>query len=389
MDKQVVGLFQVSFSFECNQIICFAFRCSFDVHLENVLSCSSIAKPDLLPRSNIELPESYWNNKLSPEEIFKELGVQTFSNSLVHSNFDSRIGENYHQVIQKYLILDNLDLLVDHVYEWTKGIQNSREKYFKSSPESKSDDEQEWFNIVEPNLLRFFAHLMIVLRSLDLINASQFDLYFEILEVYIGFLIEYTFVELVAFYSRYLPEHKQVKIFATLLSKVEDQHHRQYSIVVAKEAQLNVSAILTLVVENIRHGNYGYQSNDLDSAQGESKLTATTTNEDLKKISALDWFLLSNTDGVYEESAKYAELLWQVNALIRDFLVQQKVELATSAFVKMPVDIVEQAFAEYKENPESILFDFDNVVREYLSHKTYFEANEAFQKWYVLLKFFL
>ncbi|OTF77521.1 nuclear pore complex protein Nup107-like protein, partial [Euroglyphus maynei] len=37
------------------------FKCSLDVHLENLLIDTNISKPDMQPRSNIELPDSYWD----------------------------------------------------------------------------------------------------------------------------------------------------------------------------------------------------------------------------------------------------------------------------------------------------------------------------------------
>ena len=97
---------------------------------------------------------------------------------------------------------------------------------------------------------------------------------------------------------------------------------------------------------------------------------------DIRKIYALDWLLL---DG---DSPQYLELLWQANALIRNFLLEQKIDLACETYNKLPSNIVNESYQEWKSsNNFDCGFDIENVIREYLCHSSYFDASEAFKKW--------
>lgn len=217
----------------------------------------------------------------------------------------------------------------------------------------------------------------------------------EILETYIAFLIEYKLIELVAFYALFLPEERQVTTFASLLESIDNEADRKLCILVAKQSKLNLSAILPLVVENVRTGNTSYQTKTLSGQeQGKSsllkqqvQLTSTVTEEDLRKISSLDWLVLD------EESPQLMELLWQSNALLRSFLLDRKLDQAKQTFAMLPGDIVNGAYQEWKVayqmkgNSVVASLDIDNVVREYICFKTFFEANESFQKWYVRQEF--
>ena len=211
---------------------------------------------------------------------------------------------------------------------------------------------------------------------------------------------------MIAFYTSFLPETKQVRTFATLLETIDDESDRRLCLIIAKNAKLNISAILTLVIENIRLNRTGYQlmnarlipfanfghlaaDNNMRNNNGsvigsvdgtKSKmatlLSNTVTENDIRKIYALDWLLL---DG---DSPQYLELLWQANALIRNFLLEQKIDLAFETYNKLPSNIVNESYQEWKSsNNFDCGFDIENVIREYLCHSSYFDASEAFKKW--------
>ncbi|KAI2807220.1 hypothetical protein BLOT_009182 [Blomia tropicalis] len=381
------------------------FKCSLDVHIENLLIDSNIPKPDHQPRNNTELPDAYWDNKLSPEEIFHELSTQTGVNL---TGYQTQLEENYHQEVQRCIILGKINELIDHMYEWSKTIQANRESRSKQFGKDQSNiglftsglqsvnkaKDEEMSKIIEPNLLRFFAHMVVSLRNLQLIlDQKQVELCVDILEIYIGFLIEYKLIELVAFYSLYLPEHRQVKMYATLLENIIDDSDRKICILVAKQMKLNLHAILTMVVENVRLGNYSYQTKmpkreivNLEKSsvhQANQLMTTSVTEEDIRKISTLRWLTLD------EDSPQYMELLWQGNAMVRSFLLERKLDQAKETFDLLPSDIVDRAFQDWKQahsndtNDQSSIasLDIDNVAREYFCNQTFFEANELFQKW--------
>lgn len=325
----------------------------------------------------MELPEAYWDNRLAPVEIFQELETQGAGSGVP-------LEEEYHQTIVQLIVLGKIDELVDRLFEWAKTIQTRREQRSNLNPrlsEFASSLEEEEAKVVEPNLLRLFAHLGIVLNHLELVPLPV-----EVLEIYIGFLIEFKLVELVAFYTAYLPEVEQVKMFAALLETIDNVEDRKLCVVIAKNAKLNLPAILSLVVENIRLGKTGYQRistkavyanfGHLANADRKSNLLPAVTSDDMRKISALEWLLLD------DESPQYMELLWQANSLIRAFLLEQKTELAKSTFDGLPGDIVNRAYHEWKRSSQhSSNLDVENVVREYFCHKAYFDAQQSFIKW--------
>lgn len=356
---------------------------------------SNIAKPDLQSRINIDLPDGYWDNKLSPTEIFEELDTQM---SAVGGNiFNTQIEERYHHIIAKCIILSQIDLLIDYLFEWSNTIQTNRKQRSFLQSEQKANnlkfaclEEESISKTVEPNLLRFFAHLVIGLQNLNLVDDKHQEYCVMILEIYIGFLIEHQLIELVAFYTSFLPENKQTQTFATLLELVDDITDRQLCVNIAKMFKLNLPAIISLLMDNIRSNKLSYQSLMPKSVGGENlksqqlKLTDTITDNDMRKIHTLDWFLLDI------DNHQYVELLWQANALIRSFLLEQKYDQAGRTFEKLPSNIVQQAFEQWQTlSPELRLnLDFENITREYLCHEAYFVACRFFEKWFVQFWFY-
>lgn len=238
-----------------------------------------------------------------------------------------------------------------------------------------------------------------------------------------------------AFYALRLPEHRQVAVYATLLEGIDDPSDRKLCLLVGRSSGLNLPAILATVVENIRTGSLGYQIALREKTEGSKKakktteegltggnrsspspfvgssklirqpqqltntpsllLTSTPTEEEQRKIGALDWLLLlpeANLGPQEPLAPQWMELLVQGNSLLRAFLLEQKIDQARVAFQKLPPGIVSSAFEQWKGAHgggsgssafSSVIgsLDIDNVAREYLCHRAFFEAHEAFQKW--------
>merc|ERR1719259_1612608 len=91
-----------------------------------------------MPRAFAELPRQYWAaNKTNFEEIFAAISAS--------ENADARHqAADPYRVVQKFLILGELNELLDTLDRWT------------------SDDEEE-DKVTDPQVLRFLAHLVIVL----------------------------------------------------------------------------------------------------------------------------------------------------------------------------------------------------------------------------------
>ena len=195
------------------------FKCSLDVHLEELLGEATIPKPDQQPRTTVQLPDAYWDYKLSAEEIFREVNCSTTSAGGGISNSSSGVEkagtggggafslqieeEEYHQKVEQLIILGQVETLVDRLYEWSKTIAGRREARARGVlleqqqqqqqsvnasfslfgggdglkkpvlASNRAKEEEELAKVVEPNLLRFFAHLVLALRNFELIADEK------------------------------------------------------------------------------------------------------------------------------------------------------------------------------------------------------------------------
>ena len=152
---------------------------------------------------------------------------------------------------------------------------------------------------------------------------------------------------------------------------IEDENDRKLCIVLAKNAKLDISSITATVVDNLRTkpGDERLElSNDLSNV---------TTIEDRKKINSLDWLLFS-------EVQQWGEALKQSNSLMRAFLLMRKVDATKDTFNKLPEDIIDSLYKQRRltTGRSELSADDENAVREYLCHKAYIQANDAFSDWY-------
>ena len=128
-------------------------RCSLDVHIEHELRETLVVNPESKPRYRVDLPDVYWDNKLNANEIFREIESQGSVSSLVE--------ESYHQTVQKFVILGEIESLIEYIYEISKVINDLRRTKKLQKSEDKSEQKEQ---VVEPQMLRFFAHLVLTLR---------------------------------------------------------------------------------------------------------------------------------------------------------------------------------------------------------------------------------
>ncbi|RWS04618.1 nuclear pore complex protein Nup107-like isoform X1, partial [Dinothrombium tinctorium] len=340
------------------------FRVSVDVQIERELRQTDTPKQVTMRKSGVinspnrttvELDDEYWSGFKSTEEIFREL----------ESHFSSFISveEKCHQLLQKFIILDDVGTAVEMMWDFIKN--------------NSSDSETYW------HMLRFFAHLVLFFKHIELLNTeslSQIAVY--ILESYISHLIEIRELGLIAPYVACLPRRHQIPSYAKLLQDVTDASERKLCLKYAKQEELDVEAITKSVVESIRNIDENIVQRDenvLTNPLSFVNLPSTTTNEDSKKIEALEWLLLNNI--------QYTELLLQANGLMRFFELHGKIDAARDTFRKLPVDIIDGVFKSWRRHTglTELSPQLSNAVREYLCHKAYFQAYESFDEW---LKFY-
>lgn len=254
-------------------------KCLMDIEVETEVR-------GVMAKNYISMPDDYWKSKFSLEDIFSNL--QASKNVVVQAQ-----ASNPDHLIQKYLILDQIPQLLEHVQLWIDGGN------------------------CNPQFLRFLAHLILFFRQIGKDDRNKIG--DKVLLAYVRVLMDIGDPTLVAFYTATLPQEDQITNFASYLEGVKKIEERKRCLVAAEDANLNVEAITKLVVENVRQKNINLETN--------GDLTGKLTEADLEKIDALDW--------VTFYASQREEALWQGNALIRYFLTCEKVDAARKAFNKV------------------------------------------------------
>ncbi|XP_007664485.1 nuclear pore complex protein Nup107 isoform X1 [Ornithorhynchus anatinus] len=288
-----------------------------------------------------ELPREYLEANWTLEKVFEELQATDKKRVLEENQ------EHYH-VIQKFLILGDVDGLMDEFNKW---LERGR-------------------NILPGHLLRFMTHLILFFRTLGLQTKEEVSV--EVLKTYIQLLIYEKHTTLIAFYTCHLPQDQAVAQYALFLEGVTELEQRHHCLELAKEAGLDVATITKTVVENIRKKDTGeFSHHDLAPA-----LDTGTTEEDRLKIDVIDWLVF--------DPAQRAEALKQGNAIMRKFLASKKHEAAKEVFVKIPQDSIAEIYNQWEEQGmESPLpAEDDNAIREHLCIRAYLEAHETFNEWF-------
>ncbi|XP_066600426.1 nuclear pore complex protein Nup107 isoform X2 [Prorops nasuta] len=298
----------------------------------------------VMAASYTEMPEEYWQNEMTMDEIFKELHASKNSNIQEQANMPNHL-------IQKYLILNQIPQLMEEI---DSIMENSR------------------FNW-NPQFIRFLAHLILFLRQVGISTKDKIGV--KVLSAYVRVLIDLGDPVLIAFYTATLPQEDQIINYASYLENIRDIELRKKCLTAADDANLNVEAITKLVVENIRQKNTDLCLDDV---------TAEITDADLEKIDALDWLLFYK--------CQREEALWQTNAMIRYFLMNDKIDAARKAFKKIPSDSITAVMSEYSNTSGavanlSITNNLSNkashAIHEYLSYQTYLDAQEGFSEWFI------
>lgn len=232
-----------------------------------------------------DMPEEYWKNEITLEDVFQELHAS--KNPVIRATSNK---PDY--LIQKYIILDQIPKLMEE-------IQNMID-----------------LGVCDSQFLRFLAHLILFFRQIG--KSTKDKIGDKVLLAYVRVLVQMGDPILIAFYTATLPQEDQITNYASYLEGVAEHEQRRKCLRAAEDANLNVEAITKLVVQNIRKKNINSDPTDLKG---------TITDADLEKIHALDWLIF------YESQRE--EALWQTNALIRYFLSKEKIDAARKAFNKV------------------------------------------------------
>lgn len=284
-------------------------------------------------KSYLPMPEKYWNNKMSLEQIFEEL--EAHKNPRIKTT-----ARDVDRVIQKYLILDDIPELMRQIDNWLAD---------PSFP-------------LTAQIVRFLTHLILFIRQIG--KQCQEDIGDRVIKRYVECLIRFGDPQLVAFYTAALPADLQLLMYSNFLETIKESAARKRALEEAYSFGLDVPAITVYTVEKVRNR----EEEDADVKPQEGDLTPL----DQLKISALEWLVF------YPDQR--GELLWQTNALMRAFLAKRNVEAARKAFAVVPADTIQQIINAYGSKDE-LPHKEEVSIKEYLCHQTYLAAIDGYNDW--------
>ncbi|KAM4615405.1 nuclear pore complex protein Nup107 [Polymixia lowei] len=309
------------------------FRVMVDSLVEQEVMSSGMAhqEVDTLPR---EYLEANW----TMEKVFEELQATESKRVLEET-------KEHHHVIQKFVILGDLDGLLEEFSDWLTD----------SKP-------------LPSHLLRFMTHLVLFYRSLGI--ALKEEVCVDVLKSYISLLIREQQSELIASYVSQLPAQLASTQYASYLEGISQPQLRHRCLQLATEAGLDVATITKLVVETVR------DRDGTEFTHHNMTLETATTPEDQMKIDVIDWLLF--------DPAHRAEALKQSNAIMRKFLALQKHDAAKAVFSKVPEDSMREIYRQWEGLSQDTPLppEDENAIREHLCIRAYLEAHEAFSDWF-------
>lgn len=299
-------------------------KIQIDIRVESeIRSCST--------KSYIEMPDTYWQCKMTLNEIFDEL--------YAHKSPSVRtIAAHPSTIIQKYLILDDIPELMKHIDAWISDAK------------------------IDAQMLRFLTHVVLFMRQIG--RQHQEDIADKVIKRYVEALIELGEHQLVAFYTAAVSHHMQVTLYARFLESVNETPRRKRALEEAFNVGLDVFAITCYTVEQMR--------NQLADAEEPAQLQGDCSAIDARRISALEWLTF------YPEQK--GELLWQSNAMIRTFLAENKIECVRKVFGMASPNELQQIIV-YFGSSDNLPYREECSVKEYLCHQSYLLAVDGYNDW--------
>ncbi|EDW03574.1 nuclear pore complex protein Nup107 [Drosophila grimshawi] len=285
------------------------------------------------------MPDEYWNGKMTLEQIFDELNVA--KDLAVRDYAQSQLG-----VIQQHLILDTAGELLKHMCRWLDAVPKESQ--------------------LPPHQLRFMAHIVLFMRRIGRLEPQpqqqQAD---RIIAAYVDALIQRGDPQPIAYYSAGLPKKLQVQLYAKFLTHIHEKRPRELALEAAIQAGLDVEQITLHTVESICVDGTPV------SAMGEPH-TGEISAGDKRKIQSLEYLI-----HLVEQRG---ELLWQANAMMRQYLASNKIECVRRVFSMVPDDVTAQLIKIYGA-PDNFPPREECSLREYLCFRIYLAGIDSFNDW--------
>lgn len=303
-------------------------KVQIDIRVESELRAVST-------KSYLDMPQKYWDNKMTLEEIFDELAA--------HKNVVVRDIANHRMtIIRKYIVLDDIPELVRSIGTWLDDVKQ------------------------DGHMLRFLTHIILFMRQID--RRHPEDIADNVIRTYVEYLIgQSAEPSLVAFYTAALPGKQQIDLYAKYMEGVRETMSRKAALDEAFTCGLDINTIAPYAVLLIRLKS--------EPADAERQLAGTISSLDEEKISALEW-LTFNMD-------QSGDLLWHANALIRTFLGEGKIEGVRKAFGVVPSNVAQLIYTNYGSK-DNLPAKIECSIHEYYCHMNYLAAMDSHNEWLCL-----
>ncbi|XP_063702515.1 nuclear pore complex protein Nup107 [Culicoides brevitarsis] len=287
---------------------------------------------DCCVKSYLKMPDGYWTNKMSLEQIFAELNAH--KSPIVRAAAQRPVN-----IIQQYLILDDIPELMKHIDSW---ISDST---------------------ISTQMLRFLTHIVLFFRQIG--KPHPEEIADRVIKAYVEALIKLGNAQLIAYYTAALPTETQLELYSSFMETLTNSEDRRVCFSEAISHGLDVQRIAFYTVDKIRDYKNSGENEILNERQQIKSLDDT-------KIQALEW-LTFNADQI-------SDLLWQANALIRNFMAQNKIECIRKTFKMVPSDAIKQLIKFYGSQ-DHLPHREDCAIKEFFCHQAYLTAIDSYNFW--------
>lgn len=226
-----------------------------------------------------------------------------------------------------------------------------------------------WVDLGNKHLLRFLAHLVLILRIIG--KDPQHAAGDKILRAYVCHLIQNKMdgtvdsPKMIAYYTAAVPESVQVELFADYMQKITGRENRSQVITAGLGAGLDVETSARITVKraiNLVQEKY--------MAEVDETFTLKNTVEEQKTlvnnvINSLEWLTF--------RSGQLDDIVWMSNAMVRMFIFIGDTDAAATTLSSINQILP----AALQVLPES-----SPALREHLCLKAYLEAVSGFASWY-------
>lgn len=227
-------------------------------------------------------------------------------------------------------------------------------------------DSLEDIEAADEKLVRFLAHLILILRHIG--KEPDHEIGNQIIEKYVTQLIEEVAdgsidcANLVAYYTSTVGADSQIKLYSNLMDHIDKHECRNDVVEAGHRADIDIAAAARMSIKKVIidiQVNYGKFDTII-------KVTTLDKNEPLiaKALSSLEWLALT--------SVSLVDSLWLSNAMVRTFLFLNNSEAASSVLVRFN-ELFPTITAEVRYN--------STELREHLCLKAYLDALENYAVW--------